>query len=305
MARRVIGDESEIVALLLTRKAVALSSLQRFDRARSAASECLRMYEAVSGRSSDGYIQGLSVLADILHSTGDFEDGLKCIEEARSLFPAADSKLFLSILNTHAMLLRGVKRFQEALLAREEALALSLRLHGPDHPEYGATCINAAILYAQLNQFARAIALAKQALAIHTKIFGPSHPTTQNTRNGIVYYQKALTDPAMKKQLVSSDRVCNIDGCNKVEKFMDRCMSCGAHYLCKKHRKKINEHVSVCPKFVDLLPDEKKGQTIVKCRRCRKESKLMKCSVCEEVWYCGAQCQKDDWKRHKVFCGKK
>jgi hypothetical protein len=86
---------------------------------------------------------------------------------------------------------------------------------------------------------------------------------------------------------------------------MDRCDLCKAHYLCKEHREHIEEHVHLCPKFPDELYEEKGLEKIVKCRRCRMETKLMKCSVCEKVSYCGAKCQKEDWGRHKLFCKKK
>lgn len=33
--------------------------------------------------------------------------------------------------------------------------------------------------------------------------------------------------------------------------------------------------------------------------------KLMKCSACKGVTYCGTQCQKADWNNHKMFCQKK
>ncbi len=29
---------------------------------------------------------------------------------------------------------------------------------------------------------------------------------------------------------------------------------------------------------------------------------LKKCSVCEAAYYCGAECQKADWKAHKKEC---
>ena len=306
LVRRVRGSESEGMALLMRRRAEAFRALKRFTEARLAALQGMKILEQLPGRGTC-YIYGLLTLVDILRDEGDFEGGLEHIVEARSLLPSdEDSAQLANVLNTHAILLVKVGRFQEALEIILKHMALSLRLNGPNHPDYASCCFNAAGLYAKLNQMHEAIDLMEKALAIYMKTFGPSHPSTQLARNNLADYQKALTDPAMKKHFVKTrHRMCSIDDCHSIEEGMNRCMSCGTHYLCKKHEGKINEHVPVCPKFADLLPDEKKGRTIVKCRRCRKETKLMKCSVCESVWYCGATCQKEDWKRHKLFCGKK
>ena len=304
--RRVEGPESENMALLLRRRAKAFFSLKRFAKARAAARQSMEIHEQLSGR-SEGYIDGLVTLADISRAEGDFEGGLRSIEEARSLIPSDDDSDHLgNVLNMHALLLEKLGRFQEALEIRLKLLDLDLRLNGPSHPQYAVSCHNTAVLFAKLNQMQDAIDFEEKTLAIYMKTFGPSHEVTLRIQKELASYQLALTDPAMKKRFVKTrDRMCSVDNCHSIEKGMNRCMSCGTHYLCKKHEGKINEHVSVCPKFADLLPDEKKGKPIVKCRRCRKETKLMKCSVCEGVWYCGATCQKEDWKRHKLFCGKK
>jgi hypothetical protein len=42
-----------------------------------------------------------------------------------------------------------------------------------------------------------------------------------------------------------------------------------------------------------------------KCQTCRKElpvSQLKQCSRCGRVEYCGRECQKSDWKTHKILC---
>ena len=303
--KRVQGTESFEMATLLRRKSDALRDLKRFAQARAAALETMRITEVVSGRGND-YAYGLHLLAEICFKEGNFDAGLKYIHEARSLVSGDDSPLLGVIRNMEAMLLVDLERYQEALLVREKHKDLLLRLYGPNHPEYATSLNNAASLYAKLKQIPLAVDLTSKAVAIYMKTYGPSHPYTQDARNDLAQYQRALIDSDLKNQIASTkNRMCSIDGCHMVKKNMNRCSKCLSFYLCEKHKDKINEHAVTCPKFPDVLPDEKKLEKIVKCRRCRKETKLMKCAVCESVWYCGAQCQKDDWKRHKLFCGKK
>ena len=166
--RRVKGSESGPMALLMRRRAEAFCALKRFAEAR-AALEGMKIHEQVSGRSS-GYIDGLLTLADISYNKGDFEEGLKRIEEARSLISSdVESEQLTNVLNMHALLLQKLGRFVEALPIRLEHIALSIRLYGPNHPEYATSCHNTAILYSELNQMQKAIDLMKEALAIRMK----------------------------------------------------------------------------------------------------------------------------------------
>ncbi|KAF8978408.1 hypothetical protein BDQ17DRAFT_1265685, partial [Cyathus striatus] len=41
-----------------------------------------------------------------------------------------------------------------------------------------------------------------------------------------------------------------------------------------------------------------------KCAVCSQTSKLRLCSACGERIYCSQSCQKSDWPKHKIQCGK-
>ena len=38
------------------------------------------------------------------------------------------------------------------------------------------------------------------------------------------------------------------------------------------------------------------------CAACGKQGAARRCARCKQAWYCGAACQKADWKSHKTTC---
>ena len=67
-------------------------------------------------------------------------------------------------------------RYQEAIPFAKEALRLSEREFGPDHPNTGAVLNNLATRYVGQGRYAEAEPLYKRALAIGEKALGPDHP---------------------------------------------------------------------------------------------------------------------------------
>jgi len=61
-------------------------------------------------------------------------------------------------------------------------------------------------------------------------------------------------------------------------------------------------------KFTNLREHSKFSSLVVpKCHSCGKEQgengeKLKRCSRCSTVWYCNVNCQKIDWKEHRLVC---
>ena len=50
----------------------------------------------------------------------------------------------------------------------------------------------------------------------------------------------------------------------------------------------------------------KEGRKVRECAMCgATATKMQTCSMCRRVYYCGPQCQKADWKMHKLHCKKK
>ncbi|KAK4099165.1 hypothetical protein N658DRAFT_174868 [Parathielavia hyrcaniae] len=64
----------------------------------------------------------------------------------------------------------------------------------------------------------------------------------------------------------------------------------------------------IAPDLARAVAEEMAGKVVVvsKCRNCGKpgseEVRLKKCSRCLEAVYCSAECQKKDWKKHRMEC---
>jgi hypothetical protein len=68
-----------------------------------------------------------------------------------------------------------------------------------------------------------------------------------------------------------------------------------------------------CPKkrcmakaIQEQLTSDQGYKYVYHCATCHKGSieQMNKCSACKSTYYCGRQCQKNDWSRHKKVCGK-
>ena len=291
------------MAHILDQKSIALIETDQRPKARLCALEFMKIYEKLGMKTTPSYARGLVRLGNAAMGEKDYEAVLRHLDAAMPLMEAESGGL-ASVWYLRALALYQMNRFQECLLAHNENMRIEKLARGAGHAQYAVACDRAAVIYCQLKQCERAAELQRIALSIFIKVYGAQHEITLQAR-GFLWHMDRAVEVQSCPLVQTKHRMCNFPNCYKVYEDMYRCMSCLTHYLCKEHEWNIDEHIVVCLKFPDQLPEEKKLDEIVKCRRCRKMGKLMKCSVCESVWYCGAQCQKDDWKRHKVFCGKK
>ena len=204
---------------------------------------------------------------------------------------------------------QDLKLYVEAVVASERWMRVSKE----DSP---MSCLCAcAKRYAEFCCFYRAISLATAHQTHWTRVWIPkssSGMTRQlraefaaGERHAVLKYREAIVDPLVRAEFEKTTfRLCSIDKCTQVYEKMHRCLACKCFYVCKSHLDAIDDHMAECFMISDELPDEKDANVITSCRRCRKETKLMKCGACGDVWYCGKECSRADWFRHKRHCKK-
>ncbi|KAI0367430.1 hypothetical protein BV20DRAFT_1000672 [Pilatotrama ljubarskyi] len=95
------------------------------------------------------------------------------------------------------------------------------------------------------------------------------------------------------------------------------------HFVCDMDARHVREGVKVTHDYMNMLnfggmgplppfPKRPAGVTYPlagSCARCERDESatnqdaLKRCSKCKLTRYCGVECQKNDWPRHKVACG--
>jgi hypothetical protein len=92
---------------------------------------------------------------------------------------------------------------------------------------------------------------------------------------------------------------------NFVKQFQSSLESFFSPEICKAGSAFFQETRGLAPTL--MFPDEdmlkKRARDLRKanlCFVCQKEGSILRCSRCSKVTYCGRDCQRKDWKRHKI-----
>jgi esterase/lipase superfamily enzyme/Flp pilus assembly protein TadD len=122
----------------------------------------------------------------------------------------------LAALNDQVIQLRRSGKYSEAIDLAERALALSERLHGPDHSLVAISLTNLAALYQSQGRLAEAEPLYKRALAIYEKALGPDHRDMAASLNDLAsLYQSqsrfAEAEPLYKRALTIYEKALGPD----------------------------------------------------------------------------------------------
>jgi tetratricopeptide (TPR) repeat protein len=133
-----------------------------------------------------------------LHRTcweGDYVPNLQCsVQEWNLVLPDAGA-----LLTKAASYLRSQKRYLEAELIAQRALAIQEQALGSEHPDVATTLHRLGLIYSGMGKYELSETFSKRALAIRQKVLGPDDPETLSLINdlGYLYYKQGepqLTD---------------------------------------------------------------------------------------------------------------
>jgi hypothetical protein len=97
----------------------------------------------------------------------------------------------------------------------------------------------------------------------------------------------------------------------KAMNYKPHCNQCGLNPF-RPLEFNINRHRHMLDSILAGPPIEKTDmwsdscvESMKCCAVCQDRLKpLMQCSICKKVKYCSKECQKEDWKKHKLVCGR-
>ena len=82
----------------------------------------------------------------------------------------------MKVFQEQVMVFYNQGRYAEAVPFAQQALAISEKINGPEHPATATGLNNLGSLYESMGDYAKAEPLLKRSLAISEKVLGPEHP---------------------------------------------------------------------------------------------------------------------------------
>ena len=160
-------------------RAQTLEDQGKHDEARKGFDAALALYESAGPAGSDGLIDVLGNLSWMLGQVGDLKAADSTIDRALKLANAKqppDEKRIINLLNNQSTIKMNMGRPDTALIILEQALPLTIKMHGDSSHVTGDFYTNIGVAAGMAGQFARAGDNAVKALAIYRNIYGENHP---------------------------------------------------------------------------------------------------------------------------------
>jgi CHAT domain-containing protein/tetratricopeptide (TPR) repeat protein len=116
--------------------------------------------------------------------------------QAQTLADTAEASLLMRRGDT----LYKAGKYKDALPLYEQALAIRLKAHGPEHPDVATSYNNMGVVYLKQGADAQALEMHQKALAIRLKALGPEHPDVARSYNnmGNVYHDQGAYNQALE-----------------------------------------------------------------------------------------------------------
>lgn len=175
-----LEGQDELRASLLTTIGRVYNALGELEDVREIHEEAIAVYRAMPDPDPVDFAMALYTQAQHESEVGDFPAAIRGFDEALRVLGSAEDEqaVFVrtSILNSSAIALSRLNRFDESAARYREAIELRNRQYGPDHVETSVPIANLGRLLAKIERYDEALPLLESAYRIAADELGPYHP---------------------------------------------------------------------------------------------------------------------------------
>ena len=176
-----------------------------YDEADDLISDLIDIREEHQGENHPDLAKILLLWGSLLYSRANFTAVGSVVARAERIFASQtppDVAGVASALNSRAVALRQENRLSEAESLYRQALAISEKVFGIDHPSVAAVLGNLGWVLEAANHLAEAEALYRRALQIDEQSFGLEHPRVAKDLNNLGLLLKATNRPSEAESLM-------------------------------------------------------------------------------------------------------
>ncbi len=200
LRRELFPEHDPVLADTQIRLAIAYSSIDNQEEARTLVEEALSIYELLGVETAEKG-EALNTMGSVLSKLGDYSQARAYFEKAISLLRRVENgkhyELALALNNLAAVqVLQG--EFVAAVRNMREAVVLLESILGPEHSYFSQGLRNLAEILIKIEKFEEAEPLQQRALRIQENVLGADHPYVANTlwSLGNLMYMKGNLDDA-------------------------------------------------------------------------------------------------------------
>jgi tetratricopeptide (TPR) repeat protein len=213
----------------------------------------------------------------------------------------------LSSAHNLAAALAGQRKYAEAEQMDREVLAVRKRVLGPEHPDTLGTASNLAITLLHQCKHAEAQQMFEATLEARRRVLGAAHPDTLDAAAWLREVRSSMraTQPAAAagKAAYGAAWPLPVDARVLVQRLVAKPEHNGKRARVLSFDARTGRYAVALDggKELSLKPEcvARAGCAAV---GCTAEEASSVCARCQEVRYCSRECQRADWKTHKLAC---
>ena len=308
--KRVLGTEDPHTLTSAGNLAESLSGQCKYSEAEVIQREVLGVQRRVFGAEDPDTLTSANNLASSLMHQRKYAEAETIQREVlavqKRLLGAEHPNTLLSSSNLAAAL-SGQFKYAEAEVIQRKALVAQKRVLGAEHPDTLMTAANVATTLANQGRHVEAEQMLQAALASCHRVFGSAHPTTLATARNLANMRASMraTLPTKAVPPAAAGTARPLPAGTRV--LVQRLVAA------REHNGKCARVLSFearTERYVVSLEDGSELSLKAEClaragcaaAACASEEASSVCARCHAVRYCSRECQRADWKAHKLVC---